>query len=433
MDASELKENMEKVAKGVADVQKLHKEDARKNAEQIENLKEEIKKSHEPVIEQDAQLKAQAAALKANQDAIETLTKAINENGSKAEANNEEYEQAMAHWMKTGKPADEELMRKSAEDLVARSTFGLDQSGIENVAQKDLLAGSAPDGGFFLSTDRSSSVSMRVFETSPVRSVANIVTTTADVWETILDDDEPASGWVGEVQARPKTDSAQVALIKIPVHEQYAMPQASQKILDDAGFDIAGWHQRKTADKFSRLENTAFVSGDGSAKPKGFLSYAAWAAAGTYQRDAIEQVETATAVTVAGDDLLELQGSLIENYQPNAVWMMRRAVLFNNIYTLADSAGNYLYNPVMIRDGAPLQLLGKPVVLASDMPAIANNSLSIAYGDFREGYTVVDRLGIRVLRDPLTTKPYVKFYTTKRVGGAVTNYEAIKLLKIKST
>ena len=433
MDASELKDKLEQFAKGVADVQKLHKEGAEKNAEQIAKLTSEVSKTYEPIEKHSRQLEAQAKALQAQQEALEVLTKAINDKGSNAEANNKEYEEAMALWMKTGKPADEELMRKSAEDVVARGTFGLDKKGIESLAQKDLLAGSAPDGGFFLSTDWSSSVSMRVFETSPMRSVANVVTTTADTWEIVLDDDEPASGWVGEIADRPKTDSSQVQLVKIPVHEQYAMPQASQKILDDAGFDIAGWHQRKVAEKFARLENTAFVSGDGSEKPKGILSYAAWAVAGTYERNKIEQVTTATAVTIAGDDLLSLQGSLIENYQPNAVWMMRRAVLFNNIFTLADSAGNYLYNPTMIRDGAPLQLLGRPVVLASDMPAIANNSLSVAYGDFREGYTIVDRLGIRVLRDPLTSKPYVKFYTTKRVGGAVTNFEAIKLLKIKST
>jgi HK97 family phage major capsid protein len=300
------------------------------------------------------------------------------------------------------------------------------------LAKKDLLAGSAPDGGFFLSNDRSSRVSMRVFETSPVRSVATVETTTADVWEVLIDDDEPASGWVGEVQDRPKTDSAQVALIKIPIHEQYAMPQATQKILDDAGFDIAGWHQRKVADKFSRLENTAFVSGDGSAKPKGFLSYSAWAAAGTYQRDAVEQVTTAASGTIAGDDLIGLQGSLIENYQPGAAWMMRRATFFNSIMTLADTAGQYLLNPLMIAQGADLQLLGKPVVLAADMPAVAANALSVCYANWREFYTVVDRLGIRILRDPLTSKPYVKFYTTKRVGGAVTNYEAGKILKIKA-
>jgi HK97 family phage major capsid protein len=343
-----------------------------------------------------------------------------------------EVKNAFAKFMKRGIPINDEIIEQVARGLVGKSLIGADEHKIESET-KDLVAAVGPTGGYFITPDRSDSISTRVFETSPVRPIADIQTTSSDILEIILDDDEPASGWVGETQTRSDTDSADIGLIKIPVHEVFAMPKATQKMLDDAGFDIEAWHNGKVSRKFSRTENTAFVVGDGSKKPKGFLAYPAWASAGTYERDAVEQI-TATGTAGAldnGDDIIKLKNALIEDYQKNATWGMERAT-FGDIMVLKDSSGRYLLNRNVLAEDAALILLGSPVVFMADMPSVAAAALPVVVGDFREFYTVVDRFGIRIIRDELTTKGYVKFYTTKRVGGAVTNFEAGKILKINS-
>lgn len=304
--------------------------------------------------------------------------------------------------------------------------------GDHEFVKKSMTVGNNPNGGYLAPTEFGGVIMGRIFETSPVRAVANVMTTGASEIEFVLDDDEAEAGWVGEVQARPDTDNPQVGQIIIPAHEIYASPKASQKLLDDAGVDIEAWLARKVSTKFSRVENTAFVTGDGSQKPKGFLDYPAWAVAGTYERGAVEQVNSGTSADFDGDSFKSLQNSLIEDYQGSAVWMMKRST-WANVTKLKDSTGRYLFETFSnFRDGDQLQVLGKTVRLADDMPAQAADSLSVVYGDFGEFYTVVDRIGVRILRDPFTSKPFVKFYTTKRTGGAVTNYQAGKIMKLAS-
>jgi HK97 family phage major capsid protein len=185
--------------------------------------------------------------------------------------------------------------------------------------------------------------------------------------------------------------------------------------------------------RFARQEATAFVSGDAVKKPRGILDYDSWTTAGQYERDAIEHRDTATVATLAGDDLIDLQSDLLEAYQGNATWLVHRKI-WAEIMQLKDSDNQYLLNPMMLFSGVQMQLLGRPVRFAGDMDSTLGEGNSIAiYGDFREGYTVVDRIGIRVLRDPYTQKQYVKFYTTKRVGGAVTNYQALKVLDVQES
>ena len=297
---------------------------------------------------------------------------------------------------------------------------------------KSLVAGSNVDGGFFIRPERQAQMIKRIFETSNVRQYANVITTASDSVEYIIDDDESSSGgWVGEVESRNDTNTPQIGKLTIPVHEQYSQPLATQKMIDDAGFDIEAWLSNKTTSKMSRVENTAFVLGDGSQKPKGFLALPAWAAAGTYERNAIEQIASGAAGGVTSDAFKEMQNSLIEDYQGSAIWTMKRAS-FLPVITLKDSSGRYIFESRFINNRDEMRLLGKEVVFMNDMPAVANNALSYAYGDFGQGYTVVDRLGFRVIRDVYTNKPYIKFYTTKRVGGAVTNFEALKIMKIDS-
>ena len=366
-------------------------------------------------------------------DRLFTIEKAIVEHGKdKSIGSTLEHKQSFYAYLRKGVQIPTDVIQKYCEDVAEKTILHADPDKVKAYV-KDLVEGSNPDGGFFITPERSTQIIKRVFETSPLRLVANVTTTSSNSMEFVLDDDEAAAGWVGEVQSRPDTATSEIGIITIPVHELYAQPKATQRMLDDAGFDIEGWLQGKVTRKFSRLENTAGVLGNGSKKWKGFLSYSAWTSAGTYERDAIEQIAaTGTAGTLdEADDLISLQNSLIDDYQMSAVFAMTRGT-FSDVMKLKSTDGVYLLNPFMLKEGTDRILLGKRAIIMADMPEVAANALSVAYGDFGEGYTIVDRFGIRVLRDPYTAKPFVKFYSTKRSGGAVTNYEALKILKINA-
>jgi len=335
----------------------------------------------------------------------------------------------MARYLRKGTRLDDDVVKGVVELQLKDGMFGVDDYVRENEI-KTLIAGNNPQGGYFIRPERSSTMIQRIFETSPLRSIANIETTSSDVLEFLIDDDEATSGgWVGETSSRGETDTPDIGLLTIPVHEQFAQPKATQKMLDDAGFDIEGWLSRKVTNKMSRTENTSFVSGDGSQKAKGFLTLPAWAVNGTYERNAIEQINSGSAAAFTGDGVKKLQNALIEAYQPGANWGIKRAS-WEQIITLKDGNGAYLLDPRSFKTGDDLVLLGKPVIFMDDMPAIGANALAMVYGDFGVGYTIVDRIGFRVIRDELTAKPFIKFYTTKRTGGAPTSYEALKLQKL---
>ncbi len=287
---------------------------------------------------------------------------------------------------------------------------------------KALSVNSDPDGGFLVTPQVSSEVVKKVFESSPLRQLASVQSISSDSLEILEDLDEAGSGWVGETESRAETTTPQLKKIIIPVHELYAKPKASQKLLDDAAFNVESWLAEKVSAKFSRDEATAFISGNGVKKPRGILSYTAGDGF-----ELIEQVNSGSAATITADGIIDLQGALFEAYQGNASWLMRRATV-TAVRKLKDTQNRYLWEPGL-QVGDPDMLLGKPLYKAADMPALGANALSVAYGDFRQGYQIVDRIGIRVLRDPFSSKPYVEFYTTKRVGGDVKNFQAIKIGK----
>ena len=334
-----------------------------------------------------------------------------------------------ARYLRSGAAMDEEVVNAVVTAMTQKSYYGVDSSRRENET-KTLIAGSNPDGGYFIRPERSAKMIKRIFETSPMRSLADIQTTSSDVLEILIDDQEAESGgWVGETQSRGETGTPQIGMLSIPVHEQFAQPKATTKMLDDAGFDIESWLQGKVTRKLTRTENTAFVVGDGSQKPKGILSLPAWTTPGVYQRGAVEQVNSGVADAFTGDGVKRLKNSLIEEYQGNATFGLKRAS-FEQIITLKDGNGAYLLDPRSMKVGDTMQLLGKPVVFFNDIPDIAADALAMVYGDFSVGYTIVDRIGFRVIRDNVTNKPFVLFYTTKRTGGDVTSYESYKIQKL---
>ena len=316
---------------------------------------------------------------------------------------------------------------KAAFDTFVRK--GEEVMGVDE--RKALSVGSDPDGGYVVYPDLSGRIVTRVFETSPMRAYASVQVISSDALEGLFDLNEASSGWVGETDSRAETNTPQLGKWRIPVFELYAKPKATQKLLDDASINMEAWLASKVAEKFSRDEANAFVAGNGVNKPRGFLTYSS----GTTLPGTIEQfpsgVNGALAATPDGGDVLinALYG-LKQQYRANATWFMNRAST-RLVRKAKDSNGSYIWVPG-IAAGQPASLLGYPVAAFEDMPDPATNSLSIAVGDMREAYQIVDRLGIRTLRDPYSAKPYVEFYTTKRVGGDVVNFEAIKLIKLGS-
>jgi HK97 family phage major capsid protein len=295
---------------------------------------------------------------------------------------------------------------------------------------KDMQVIVEQDGGMLVTPEMSSEIVQKVFETSPMRQIADVQTISTDALE-ILEDLELAEAvWVGETQARNKTGTPKFNKITIPIHELSAMPAATQKILDDAAFNIEAWLSGKVSQVFSLKENTSFVVGDGDMKPRGFLNYAE----GTGFNQ-VERLTTAVADVIDEDDLMDLRYSVKGPYQINAVWLMQRLTQ-KAIRKLKDDEGRYIWQPGL-QLNQPDLLIGKPIVEAEDMQAYVtggdnDNKQAIAFGDFKQGYQIVDRIGIRVIRDVYTAKPYTLFYTTKRVGGGVKNFEAIKVLKVKA-
>jgi HK97 family phage major capsid protein len=293
--------------------------------------------------------------------------------------------------------------------------------------RKALSVGSDPDGGYVVHPDMSGRMIRKVFETTPMRAYASVQVIGTDALEGLFDLNEASAGWVNETGSRSETNTPEIGSWRIPVHEVYAAPRATQKLLDDASVDMEGWLADKVADKFARMENAAFVTGTGTGQPRGFATYAN----GTTLPGTIEQIKTGAngafaAAPAGGDVLINALYSLKGSYRNNAVWAMNRGTL-KTVRKLKDSDGAYLWAPG-IQAGQPSTILGYPTASFEDMADVATGSLSIAVGDWREGYQIVDRMGVRVLRDPYSAKPYVEFYSTKRVGGDVVNFEAIKLI-----
>lgn len=306
------------------------------------------------------------------------------------------------------------------------------ESGLKDLQIKAMSVGTPADGGYALPEQIDRMVEQLSRDMSAVRSVANVIQVGTSDYKKLVNVNGIASGWVGETAARPATNTSQLAEVAPPMGTLYANPQVTQDALDDLFYNVEADVAAQLAEEFGIAEGAAFVSGNGTNKPKGFLAYTTAATAdATRAFGTIEHIATGVAGDFAAsnkaDVLYDVIGKLKAAYRGGSVWMMNKAIMFE-VLKLKDTTGQYLWQP-SLQEGFPIRLLGFGVVEAEDMPAKAANSLSIAFGNFKRGYTVVDRIGTRMLRDPYTNKPYVGFYTTKRVGGAVVNSEAIKVVK----
>lgn len=301
---------------------------------------------------------------------------------------------------------------------------------------KAMQVGSDPDGGQLVPADMTGRIVTRVWETSPMRQICAVQAISTDALEGLADTDEADSGgWVSETGTRSESGTPQLIKWRIPVWEHYCEPRATQQLLDDAAVDAEAWLSDKVADKMARVQNDAFINGNGINKPRGLAQYTTAATADASRTwGELEHVLSGASADFAAsnpaDKLFELVGAFKDQYLQNARWVTRREVM-TKVRKFKESTTNaYIWQPGL-QQGQPQLLLGFPVTIAQDMPTLAADSLSMAFGDFR-GYQIVDRIGLRVLRDPYTAKPYVKFYTTARVGGGVVDFEAIKFIKFNS-
>ncbi len=301
--------------------------------------------------------------------------------------------------------------------------------------RKAMSAGSDPDGGYLLPAPTVGRMVKKVYEQSTMRQLANVITISTDALEGIVDNDEADAGWVSEMGTRNDTDTPQVGKYRIEAHEMYAQPKVTQKLIDDAATDVEAWLADKVADKFARIEGTAFWTGDGVGKPRGLAAYAT-AATGDGSRawGTFEHVITGANGdfhSTKADPLQDLLGAFKDQYLQNASFAMRREVRTKIRKLKEATSDRYLWEP-SLQAGQPDRLLGYPTRIDQYIPAITTGSLSLAFGDFREAYTIVDRIGVRTLRDPYTAKPYIRFYSTKRTGGGAINFEAVKFLKFSA-
>ncbi len=319
---------------------------------------------------------------------------------------------------------------KAAFDAYMRSGDDRALRALDQKAMSINLGGSGQDGGYLVPDETEAEIGKRLAALSPIRSIASVRQVSAAVLKKPFSVTGPAVGWVAETATRPQTNTATLSELSFPTMELYAMPAATASLLDDAVVDLDQWISSEVEAAFAEQEGAAFVSGDGTNKPTGFLS-STLVAESAWAWGKIGYLLTGVAgdwpASDPSDILIDTVYALKAGYRQNANWVMNRKTQAA-IRKMKDADGNYLWQPPAA-PGQRAMLMGFPLVEAEDMPDIDADETPIAFGDFSRGYLVVDRAGVRVLRDPYSAKPYVLFYTTKRVGGGVQDFDAIKLLK----
>ncbi|KPF47110.1 capsid protein [Rhizobium sp. AAP43] len=310
---------------------------------------------------------------------------------------------------------------------------GVDNGLADLEVKAALTTQSDPDGGYLVPKETETQIDRVLGTVSVMRQIANVMQIGTDTYNKFVSMGGAGSGWVGEEEARPETGTATLRELVFTVMEMYANPFTTQKMLDDGIVDISAWLADEVQIAFSELEGAAFVAGNGVKKPRGILSYDTiantsytWGKLGFVVSGAAADFAT----TAPADALIDVHYALKQGMRQNASWLMSDATM-GKARKLKDGQGNYLWKePSAAAEVATI--LNKPVYTDDNMPAVGANAFPIAFGDFRRGYMILDRTGIRVLRDPYTNKPKVGFYTTKRCGGGIANFEAIKLLKISA-
>ncbi|MDP1868452.1 MAG: phage major capsid protein [Bradyrhizobium sp.] len=314
-------------------------------------------------------------------------------------------------------------------------TDAMDALRPQNAATTD----NDPSGGYLVPKEIGDTIVRRQIEFSPMRRLAMVRPVNSDSFEQLINAGGGTAAWVGERQARPETDSPNYIALTFVAHEIYANPSVSQKLLDDSAFNIASEVTQAIAEDFDEKEGASFVTGDGVLKPRGFLSYdtPVTTADATRAFGTLQYVPSGVAGALTdgsnngGDALITVVYKLKAGYRRNAIWLMNSATA-GTVRKFKDLEGRYLWQDALAQ-GQPPTLCGYPVEFDENMPDVGANAFPIAFGDWKRGYMIIDRIGVRILRDPYTNKPFVMFYATKRVGGGLLHSDAIKLLKVATT
>ena len=347
---------------------------------------------------------------------------------------------AMMAALKVGGDGDDKPMSaERKEHAVAFNQYfrrGAENGLRELEVKAAMRTDSDPDGGYVTPDQMENQIDRVLSTVSAMRSIARVMPISAGTYKKLVSQGGATGGWVGERQSRTETNTPQLVELSFPAMELYANPAATQTLLDDARVDIGAWLADEVSLTFAEMEGPAYISGSGVNQPRGILSYDTIANA-SYTWGKLGYVATGVAAALTDathngvDALIDLVYAIKQGYRQNAKFLMNRKMQAS-VRKFKDDNGVYLWQPP-ITAGQPASLLGYPVVDDDNMSDVGANAFPVAFGDFQRGYLIVDRMGVRVLRDPFTNKPYVNFYTTKRVGGGVQNFEAIKLLKVASS
>ncbi|MDR7015061.1 phage major capsid protein [Acinetobacter sp. 3657] len=368
-------------------------------------------------------------AIKAEKAKQVEVTDKLNEKLGDLDALKAELEKEIKQAKRPGAP--------SGGDVEAHKTGFLqflrkgNDDGLADLQKKAIQIGVDADGGYAVPEELDRTILQLLHDESPMRKVCNQITVSTSDYKKLVSLGGAGSGWVGETAARPETGTPTLQQIMATMGEIYANPQATQTSLDDVFFNVETWLQDEVAREFAEKEGLAFLLGDGINKPKGILNNP-FAATDDKTRPfgTIQQLSSGTAGTFNGDNLIDLIYSIKAGYRQNAVFMMTNLTQ-SKARKLKDNEGNYLWQPGL-QAGQPSTLLSYGIEENNDMPEAEADANAILFGDFKRGYTIVDRMGTRILRDPFTNKPYVGFYTTKRVGGMLTDSSAFKVLALKA-
>ncbi|MDN0095095.1 phage major capsid protein [Yersinia rohdei] len=303
------------------------------------------------------------------------------------------------------------------------------EDGLRELEQKALNTGTDADGGYAVPEELDRTLLNILKNEVIMRQESTVITVGTSDYKKLVNLHGAGSGWVGEQAARPATNTPQLAQIVPFMGEIYGNPQATQTMLDDGFFDVEAWINGSLSLEFSEQEEITFTNGSGVLKPKGFLAYAS-----TDEKDSVREfgklqhLLSGAAAAVTADSIIQMIYTLRKVHRNGAKFMMNNNSLFK-IRILKDERGDYLWRPGLELD-QPSMLAGYGIAENEQMPDIVADAKAIAFGNFKRGYTIVDRIGTRILRDPYTNKPFVGFYTTKRTGGMLADSQAIKLLKI---
>lgn len=374
-------------------------------------LTEKVDKMANSIAAMSAEKDQQEAAAKAAQDRIDELEAKLNEP------------------VTTGKSEAATEKLKAARELYIRKGDASEINALMAPHAKSMNLSNDQDGGVFYSVYQDPGIIDLVTETTPMRQVAKVVSISQSAYEVPRKTGVSSTAWRGELEAVSNTTTPTVALKRIETHEQYAQALATTKMLDDTAFDVEAWLNADIAEQQAESQNLTFVTGNGVDRPRGFLEYTAVSSSpGTEE---IEYTATGAAGDWAGTTpytkLIDCMYSMKNRYRAGARWMMARARVAEVMKFLDDNK-NFIWSPGLAA-GQPSTLLGHPITEGEDMPAKAANSLSVAFANFQQAYTIVDRRGVTVLRDPFSNRGYVTYFVTSRVGGDVTNHDAIKVLK----